>query len=64
MIATEFSYPTPEQEVFVDRVLSGMQPSGYLHIGNLMGALKNWVSLQDRYDCYYIVAEGQDRTTK
>jgi tryptophanyl-tRNA synthetase len=63
MIATEFSYPTPEQEVFVDRVLSGMQPSGYLHIGNLMGALKNWVSLQDRYDCYYFVADWHALTT-
>ncbi|RMG04647.1 MAG: tryptophan--tRNA ligase [Nitrospirae bacterium] len=47
----------------MDRVLSGMQPSGYLHLGNLMGALKNWVSLQDKYDCYYFVADWHALTT-
>ncbi|HDO35835.1 MAG TPA: tryptophan--tRNA ligase, partial [Nitrospirae bacterium] len=47
----------------MDRVLSGMQPSGYLHLGNLMGALKNWVSLQDGYDCYYFVADWHALTT-
>ncbi len=39
------------------RVLSGMQASGKVHLGNLVGALKNWVSLQDRYDCFYFVAD-------
>ncbi len=39
------------------RVLSGMQPSGRLHIGNLVGALQNWVSLQDKYECYYFIAD-------
>ncbi len=47
----------------MDRVLSGMQPSGYLHLGNLMGALRNWVSLQDGYDCYYFVADWHALTT-
>jgi len=46
-----------------DRVLSGMQASGRLHIGNLVGALKNWVSLQDRYDCFYFVADWHALTT-
>jgi tryptophanyl-tRNA synthetase len=40
-----------------ERVLSGMQASGRLHLGNLVGALSNWVKLQDRYDCYYFIAD-------
>lgn len=39
------------------RVLSGMQASGRLHIGNLVGALQNWVKLQDKYECFYFVAD-------
>jgi len=46
-----------------ERVLSGMQASGKLHIGNLVGALSNWVKLQDRYDCYYFVADWHALTT-
>jgi len=45
------------------RVLSGMQPSGYLHLGNLVGALTNWVNLQDKYECYYFVADWHALTT-
>jgi len=40
-----------------ERVLSGMQASGRLHVGNLVGALKNWVDLQDKYDCFYFIAD-------
>ncbi|VAX28685.1 Tryptophanyl-tRNA synthetase [hydrothermal vent metagenome] len=47
----------------MERVLSGMQPSGYLHIGNLMGALHNWVRLQDEYECFYFVADWHALTT-
>lgn len=46
-----------------ERVLSGMQPSGLLHIGNYVGALKNWVKLQDVYDCYYCVADWHALTS-
>lgn len=46
-----------------DRVLSGMQSSGKVHLGNLVGALQNWVKLQDRYDCYYFVADWHALTT-
>jgi len=46
-----------------ERVLSGMQSSGKLHIGNLIGALRNWVKLQDKYDCYYFVADWHSLTT-
>ena len=40
-----------------ERVLSGMRPSGKIHLGNYLGALKNWVGLQDAYDCYYFAAD-------
>jgi tryptophanyl-tRNA synthetase len=38
-------------------VLSGIQPSGHLTLGNYLGALKNWVKLQDAYDCYYSLVD-------
>jgi len=38
-------------------VLSGMQPTGDLHIGNYLGALKNWLDLQKQYKCYFFVAD-------
>ena len=34
------------------RILSGMRPSGKLHLGNYFGALKNWVDLQDNFECF------------
>ena len=39
------------------RVLSGMRPTGPLHIGHLVGALKNWIRLQDEYECLFMVAD-------
>ncbi len=39
------------------RVFSGIQPSGELHIGNWLGAVRNWVALQDRYDCIICVVD-------
>jgi tryptophanyl-tRNA synthetase len=36
-----------------ERVFSGIQPSGDLHLGNLVGALKNWVRMQDERLCFY-----------
>jgi len=46
-----------------NRVLSGMQPSGLLHLGNLLGALENWKSLQEHYDCYFFVADWHALST-
>lgn len=46
-----------------ERVLSGMQSSGKLHLGNLLGALNNWVALQEHYDCFYFVADWHALTT-
>ena len=41
----------------MNRILSGMQPTGNLHLGNYLGALKNWVALQDQAECYYCVVD-------
>ncbi|MBN3039591.1 MAG: tryptophan--tRNA ligase [Candidatus Omnitrophica bacterium] len=38
-------------------ILSGMRPTGKLHLGHWVGALSNWVSLQDSYDCFFMVAD-------
>ncbi|MYD42892.1 MAG: tryptophan--tRNA ligase [Gammaproteobacteria bacterium] len=46
-----------------DRVLSGMRPTGRMHLGNYHGALKNWVDLQTQYDCYFFVADWHALTT-
>lgn len=45
------------------RVLSGMRPTGKLHLGNYVGALKNWVKLQDEYECFFFVADWHALTT-
>lgn len=45
------------------RMLSGMQPSGRLHLGNWLGALKNWVKFQDEYEAYYFVADWHALST-
>jgi tryptophanyl-tRNA synthetase len=46
-----------------ERVLSGMRPTGRLHLGNYLGALDNWVKLQDEYECFYFVANWHMLTT-
>jgi len=45
------------------RVVSGMRPTGKLHLGHLVGALQNWVALQAQYDCYYFVADWHALTS-
>ncbi|MGB7590281.1 MAG: tryptophan--tRNA ligase [Terriglobia bacterium] len=45
------------------RILSGMRPTGKLHLGNLVGALQNWVKLQNEYESYYFVADWHMLTT-
>lgn len=44
-------------------IVSGMRPTGRLHLGNWFGALKNWVSLQDEYLCYFFIADWHSLTT-
>src|SRR5579864_8497459 len=45
------------------RVLSGMRPTGKLHLGNYMGALANWVRLQREYECFFFIADWHALTT-
>ena len=52
------AHPYPEP-----RAVSGMRPTGRLHLGHLVGALKNWVALQDQHDCFYFVADWHALTS-
>ncbi len=55
--------PTPSRSTPRPRVLSGMRPTGRPHLGNYMGALHNWVKLQNEYDCYFFIADLHALTT-
>jgi len=57
--------PAPASLTSRPRVLSGMRPTGKLHLGNYMGALANWVKLQDsgQYECYFFIADLHALTT-
>ncbi|MFI5154620.1 MAG: tryptophan--tRNA ligase [Chitinophagales bacterium] len=44
-------------------VLSGIRPTGFVHLGNYMGAISNWVKMQDIYDCYYCIVDWHSLTT-
>lgn len=46
------------------RILSGVTPSGYLTIGHITGALKNWVAMQNEFDCFFMVADLHAITTR
>lgn len=46
------------------RIMSGMRPTGKLHIGHYMGVLTNWVKFQEKYECYFAVADWHALTTK
>jgi tryptophanyl-tRNA synthetase len=45
------------------RVLSGMRPTGKLHLGNYVGALENWVRMQDQYECFFVIVDWHALTT-
>ena len=49
--------------MFADRVLSGMRPTGRMHIGHYHGALKNWLRLQEEHECLYFAADWHALTT-
>ena len=58
--------PAPDSEktrAAPRRVLSGMRPTGKLHLGNYMGALHNWVRLQHEYECFFFIADWHALTT-
>ena len=45
------------------RIFSGMQPSGKFHLGNYLGALENWVNLQDEYECFFSIVDWHALTS-
>jgi tryptophanyl-tRNA synthetase len=45
------------------RILSGMRPTGPLHLGNLHGALLNWIQMQEEYECFYFIADWHALTS-
>src|SRR3979409_369233 len=49
--------------MYEERVVSGMRPTGAMHLGHFHGALKNWVKLQSEYPCLYFVADWHALTT-
>lgn len=46
------------------KIMSGMRPTGKLHLGHYLGVIQNWVNLQEEYDCYFSVADWHALTTK
>jgi tryptophanyl-tRNA synthetase len=46
------------------RIVSGMRPTGKLHLGHFIGVIKNWVNLQEKYDAFYFVADWHALSTK
>jgi tryptophanyl-tRNA synthetase len=44
-------------------VMSGIRPTGYLHLGNYFGALRNYIRMQDEYECYFMIADLHSLTT-
>ena len=48
---------TSKQRETMETVFSGIQPSGELHLGNYLGAVRNWVELQESYRCFYCIVD-------
>ncbi|CAN5218544.1 tryptophan--tRNA ligase [soil metagenome] len=63
MSETPSAAATPHSAEPAGRVLSGMRPTGELHIGHYYGALQNWVRLQDQHECFYFSADWHALTT-
>jgi tryptophanyl-tRNA synthetase len=59
----EIQMSVEERQAVNRRVLSGMRPTGKLHIGHYVGALQNWTRLQNDYDCFFFVADWHALTT-
>ena len=52
------------EEAAKKRMLSGIQPSGDLHLGNYLGAIKNWSSRAEQYECFYFMADMHTITVR
>ncbi|MBL8644105.1 MAG: tryptophan--tRNA ligase [Rhodospirillaceae bacterium] len=57
-MSTSGSTPPPRNNVqTAGRILSGIQPTGNLHLGNYLGAIRNWVGLQKDYECFFLIVD-------
>jgi tryptophanyl-tRNA synthetase len=63
LMTTDITEPKTASSALRKRVLSGMRPTGKLHLGNYMGALYNWVRLQHQYECFFFIADWHALTT-
>ena len=63
LILPPTEHPAEDIASVKPRVVSGMRPTGKLHLGHLVGALNNWAPLQDQYDCFYFVADWHALTS-
>lgn len=61
---SENNKPKAHKKSYPKRVLSGMRPTGPLHVGHYLGVLENWVALQDEWECYYFVADWHALSTR
>lgn len=60
---TSFSYLRPLMNMQKKIVMSGIRPTGFLHLGNYFGAVKNYVRMQEEFECYFMVADLHSLTT-
>jgi tryptophanyl-tRNA synthetase len=64
MVSDDLPGPEKAQDPKLQRILSGMRPTGRMHLGNYYGALYNWMRLQEHYQCFYFVADWHALTTE
>jgi tryptophanyl-tRNA synthetase len=64
MVSADLPGPEKNQGPKLKRILSGMRPTGKMHLGNYYGALYNWMRLQEDYQCFYFVADWHALTTE
>ncbi len=61
-VTSEHVKPTKEEVLMVEKkdcILTGMRPTGALHLGHYVGALENWIKLQEKYNCHFLIADYQ-----
>lgn len=59
----DFCYLRPLMEKKKEIVMSGIRPTGFLHLGNYFGAIRNYVKMQEEFECYFMVADLHSLTT-
>ncbi len=59
----DFPYLRPPMATSKEIVMSGIRPTGFLHLGNYFGAIRNYIKMQDEFECYFMVADLHSLTT-